>query len=72
MCKETGNRVRVIAQLINAGEGTHLWSKTFDRDLEDIFAVQDEIAQEVVEVTQGHAARYRGSERLAQRYQPTH
>ncbi len=42
--QKAGNRVRVIAQLINAGDGTHLWSQNFDRDLEDIFAVQDEIA----------------------------
>ncbi len=65
-----GDRVRVIAQLVNAGEGTHLWSKSFDRDLTDIFAVQDEIAQEVVKalmVTMLDAE----EKRLAQRYQPT-
>jgi len=65
-----GNRVRVIAQLINAGEGTHLWSKTFDRDLEDIFAVQDEIAQEVVKALKVTLLDSE-EERLAQRYQPT-
>jgi len=68
--QKAGNRVRVIAQLVNAGDGTHLWSKSFDRDLEDIFAIQDEIAQEVVKalkVTLLDAE----EERLAQRYQPT-
>jgi len=68
--QRAGNRVRVIAQLINAGEGTHLWSKTFDRELEDIFAVQDEIAQEVVEALKVTLLDTE-EERLAQRYQPT-
>jgi len=68
--QRAGNRVRVIAQLINAGEGTHLWSKSFDRDLEDIFAVQDEIAQEVVEALKVTLLDTE-KERLAQRYQPT-
>jgi tetratricopeptide (TPR) repeat protein len=39
----------VTAQLINSSDGAHLWSDTFDRDLDDIFKVQDEIAQSVVE-----------------------
>ncbi len=68
--QRAGNRVRVIAQLVNAEEGTHLWSKTFDRDLEDIFAVQDEIAQEVVEALKVTLLDTE-KERLAQRYQPT-
>ena len=37
-------RVRITAQLINTDDGTHFWSKNFDRDLEDIFALQDEIS----------------------------
>ena len=41
-------RVRITAQLINVGDGFHLWSQTFDRDLKDIFAVQEEIARAVV------------------------
>jgi TolB-like protein len=68
--QKAGDRVRVIAQLVNAGDGSHLWSKSFDRDLEDIFAVQDEIAQEVVKalkVTLLDAE----EERLSQRYRPT-
>ena len=41
------NRVRITAQLINVENGYHLWSETYDRDLNDIFAIQDEIAHEV-------------------------
>jgi TolB-like protein len=42
--RKSGNRVRITAQLINAADGFHMWSETFDRELQDIFAVQDEIA----------------------------
>jgi TolB-like protein len=46
--RKAGNRVRITAQLIKTTDGYHLWSKTFDRELDDIFAVQDEIASAVV------------------------
>jgi adenylate cyclase len=46
--RRAGNRIRVTAQLIEARSDTHLWSQTWDRELEDIFAIQDEIAAEVV------------------------
>jgi serine/threonine-protein kinase len=42
--RRSGNRIRVTAQLIEAHEGTHLWSERYDRQIEDLFAVQDEIA----------------------------
>jgi TolB-like protein/Tfp pilus assembly protein PilF len=42
--RKAGNRVRVTAQLIKVDDGFHLWSDTFDRELTDIFAIQDEIA----------------------------
>ena len=42
--RKAGNRVRVTAQLINAADGYHLWSDRYDRELTDVFAVQDEIA----------------------------
>ena len=42
--RRAGNRVRITAQLIDASSDAHLWSETYDRELEDIFAVQDEIA----------------------------
>ncbi len=47
--RKYGNRVRVTAQLINADDGYHKWSDTYDRDLEDIFAVQDELANSIVD-----------------------
>ncbi len=46
--RKSRNQVRITAQLINAANGSHLWSDTYDRDLDDIFAVQDEIAGAVV------------------------
>jgi len=42
--RRADNRVRITAQLIDASSDTHLWSETYDREIEDIFAVQDEIA----------------------------
>jgi len=45
--RKQGNKVRIVAELINAADGTELWSRTFDRELKDIFAVQTEIAQAV-------------------------
>ena len=46
--RRTGDRVRITAQFIDAVEDRHLWSETYDRDLQDIFAVQDEIATHIV------------------------
>lgn len=46
--RKAGNRVRVTAQLIEGTTGAHLWADRFDRDLDDIFAVQDEITQAIV------------------------
>lgn len=45
--RTSGNRIRVTAQLINAADGFHLFSATYDRDLTDIFAVQDDIAEKI-------------------------
>ncbi len=47
--QKSGNTLRVIAQLIEVNNGSHLWSKTFDRPDSDIFAIQDEIATSVVD-----------------------
>jgi len=46
--RKSGNRVRITVQLIDVENGFHLWSETYDRDTDDIFAVQDEIAEAVV------------------------
>jgi TolB-like protein/Tfp pilus assembly protein PilF len=47
--RKAGQRVRITAQLIEASSDSHLWSETYDRQLDDIFAIQDEIAATVVE-----------------------
>jgi adenylate cyclase len=46
--RKAGNRVRVTAQLIDSTSGGHLWASRFDRDLTDIFAIQDELTKEIV------------------------
>ena len=46
--RKSGNRMRISVQLVKVADGYHLWSETYDRTLEDIFAVQDDIAQSVV------------------------
>ena len=46
--RKVGDRIRITTQLINAADGYHLWSETYDRKLTDVFAVQDEIARAVV------------------------
>jgi len=46
--RKAGNRVRITAQLIDAGGGQHIWAERYDRALEDIFVVQDEITQSII------------------------
>jgi adenylate cyclase len=50
--RRSGNRVRITAQLIDASLGHHLWSERYDRELKDIFAIQDEITTEIMRVMQ--------------------
>jgi serine/threonine protein kinase/Tfp pilus assembly protein PilF len=47
--RKAGNRLRVTAQLVNVANGYHLWSERFDRELTDVFAIQDEIANAIVD-----------------------
>jgi len=47
--RKTGNRLRITAQLINVADGYHLWSEKYDRELEDVFAIQDEITLAIVD-----------------------
>jgi TolB-like protein/Tfp pilus assembly protein PilF len=54
--RKAGNTLRVTVQLIRADNGYHLWSRTYDRDIKDIFNVQDEIAAAVVEVLKAKLA----------------
>jgi serine/threonine-protein kinase len=47
--RKAGNRIRITAQLVNIADGFHLWSEKYDRELDDIFAIQDEISLAIVE-----------------------
>jgi eukaryotic-like serine/threonine-protein kinase len=47
--RKVGNRVRITAQLISVADGYHLWSETYNRQLEDVFAIQDEISHAIVD-----------------------
>jgi len=69
--QKSGEKVRINAQLIDAIKGNHLWSETYDRELKDIFAVQDDITQKIltalqVQLTRGQQARVvaRGTDNL--------
>ena len=46
--RKAGNRVRIVAQLIEGSTGNHIWAERYDRELEDVFAVQDELSQTIV------------------------
>ena len=46
--RKSGNKVRITAQLIQVDDGFHLWSETYDRELNDVFAIQDEISQAIL------------------------
>ena len=47
--RKAGNRLRITSQLINVADGYHLWSEKYDRDMEDIFAIQDEVTLAIVD-----------------------
>ena len=51
--RKAGNRVRITAQLVEAASGNHLWAERYDRELEDIFAVQDEVVREIAVAVPG-------------------
>jgi adenylate cyclase len=62
--RKAGNRVRITAQLVDAGNGGHIWADRFDRDLTDIFATQDEVVEKIVsalavKLTRGEEQRLR-------------
>src|SRR5207302_7312791 len=50
--RRAGNRIRITAQLIDAEGGHHLWSERYDREMADVFAIQDDIAQEIASALQ--------------------
>jgi len=67
--RKAGNRLRVTAQLIKVADGFHLWSERYDRDLTDIFAIQDEISEAIaeklrVELATGHKPVKRHTENM--------
>lgn len=70
--RKSGQRVRVTTQLIRAADSSHVWSETFDRQIGDIFAIQDEIAQAVVKRMElkirGGKVRPRGTTANAEAY----
>jgi adenylate cyclase len=47
--RKVGNRIRIVVQFVNAESGYHIWSETYDRQLEDVFAIQDEISRAIVD-----------------------
>lgn len=53
--RKSGERVRITAQLVDAATGHHLWAERYDRDLKDLFALQDEITKKVVTAMAGFA-----------------
>jgi serine/threonine-protein kinase len=65
--RRSGDRLRVSAQLTNVSEGYPLWAEQFDREMEDVFAIQDEIAGAIVATLKGRLAAER-RERIVKRY----
>jgi TolB-like protein/Tfp pilus assembly protein PilF/predicted Ser/Thr protein kinase len=62
--RKAGNRIRVTAQLIEASKGGHLWSERYDRDLTDVFAIQDEISEAIAKKLKAHLS---GEQQLVKR-----
>jgi adenylate cyclase len=54
--RKAGNRIRVTAQLIDTGSEEHLWSSRYDRELDDVFAIQDDIASQIAAAVTAHLA----------------
>ncbi len=72
--RKSGNKLRITAQLIRTADSTHLWSDSYDRPLDDIFAVQDEIAGAIVQALQiqlagGELSRRKGGTQNLEAYQ---
>jgi TolB-like protein/Tfp pilus assembly protein PilF len=63
--RRSGSRVRVTAQLIDAADGSHLWSERYDRELNDIFAIQDEISAAIARALRVKLSRDAAPERYA-------
>jgi len=66
--RKAGDRLRITAQLVNVADGYHLWSGRYDRELKDVFAIQDEIAQNIVQALKVELS---GKEKRALEAKPT-
>ena len=67
--RKSGNKVRVTAQLVDASDGTHIWSQTYDRVLDDVFVVQEEVASAVIASLKLHTAESPRGERAAHNWE---
>ncbi len=65
--RKSGERLRITAQLINVADGFHLWSETYDRNITDIFVIQDEISAAIIKALRVHLA---GDEAVAENNAP--
>ena len=68
--RKSGNTLRITAQLIRASDSTHLWSQTYDRELTDIFKVQDEISNAIVSALESRIGGSQATTRPALRVNP--
>src|SRR5215470_4380602 len=66
--RRIGNRVRVNVQLINADTDEHIWAEDYDRDLTDVFAIQTDLAQKIVDQLQ---AKLSPAEKAQMEHRPT-
>ena len=66
--RKAGNQLRITAQLVKVSDGYHLWSERYDRELKDVFAIQDEIAHNIVEALEVELS---GREKRALKVKPT-
>src|SRR5262249_14769192 len=55
--RRSGDRIRITAQLVDAVTGTHRWAERYDRELRDVFAVQDEVARAIATILAAHVNR---------------
>lgn len=65
--RKAGTRLRITAQLIEADNGYHLWSETYDRELKDVFAIQDEISRAIADALRAELALDQSGQSLASR-----
>jgi Cu/Ag efflux protein CusF len=67
--RKSGDRVRITAQLVDGMTGHHLWADRYDRDLKDVFALQDEITQKIRATLAGYAVKTTKGSAASDRYE---